>query len=155
MSSTGSRDCKYELTYEFEKVVPGDSIEKLVTITTDTNDTKQHRDKAYQHLTRLLGRNKVDNVRKDWVTSSVGVAFANAPWDDESELEEKLTSIQGVQHIRFDGPTVQDWHPARYIVRVDNGRATDVQQEILQYYDGLTPKVDGTHTVIVGVSPLV
>lgn len=151
---------KYTVTYvsresEYDGVgaVPEDVDTERVSFVTATTDQDTVNNRARGKLSARLGYEDTSAVDEHYRRVQTCVAFHDAPWNDVDDLEDALTSIDGVKNALYVSPFRGTYEAPHFRLQVADNTHTQVANAVTSYYPGLTVEQQDMGVKVI-VSPL-
>lgn len=79
------------------------------------------------------------------------ISFSNPPWSDFDDLESDIKSLKSVRSAFYIPPLRGSYGPPKFVIDV-NSTTDNLRDQVEEYYDGLTVKVEDGRTCII-ISP--
>lgn len=142
---------KVEYTFKLVDSTDG-TTEEVSVVAPFSAGRKEAKRKAF---TKLANNYTISpqQAEKTWDTDKKIIGFANPPWSNGQDLLDALKAIDGVNSIFSQPPGRGAYGPPKVHLHLDSSaKPSNVEQKVINYYEGLTIASSSGRKVTVIVS---
>lgn len=92
------------------------------------------------------------DIEKQEVRRVIG--FCDSPWESKDDITSSIKSLDSVKSCFYSGAFQGKYGPPKVVIRFEEGKYKKMEENILDYYDGLVVKKHDDGEAIVIISPL-